>query len=105
MRLITWAVAVVTSVGNNEKRPLRMVSSSHLTQAEINGIEQCSAAFRGSCENAALQILDVVCERTKEFSALVETDEKEFVLGIGGLEKLDRSLFGLSGFVGLLCSD
>jgi len=36
---------------------------------------------------------------------LVETDEKEFVLGIGGLEKLDRSLFGLAGFVGLLSSD
>ena len=36
---------------------------------------------------------------------LVETDEKEFVLGIGGLEKLDRSLFGLAGFIGLLYSD
>ena len=41
----------------------------------------------------------------QEFSVLVETDEKEFVLGIAGLEKLDRSLFGLAGFVGLLSSD
>lgn len=38
-------------------------------------------------------------EGARELSVLVESNQKEFVLWIGGLEKLNRSLFGFTDFV------
>jgi hypothetical protein len=43
--------------------------------------------------------LDIVGERTEELGTLVEADEKELILWIGCLEKLDGSLLGFPELV------
>ncbi len=72
----------------------------HLAETEIDGVEQGGAAPGGSEHQAALQVLHAVGERTSQFSALIEADEEKFILGIRGLEELDRSFAGFAHFVG-----
>jgi len=48
----------------------------------------------------ALQVFNVVGERTEELGVFAEAYEKEFVLWIGGFNKLKGGLLGLAQFVG-----
>src|SRR5260221_616589 len=48
----------------------------------------------------ASQVLDAIRKGAGEFGALVEADQEEFILRIGGLEKLQRRFSSLPNFVG-----
>jgi glycosyltransferase involved in cell wall biosynthesis len=47
-----------------------------------------------------MQVFDVIGERTEELGVLVETNEKELILWIGSIKKLEGGFLGFAEFVG-----
>ena len=76
------------------------MSTPHLAETEIDGIEERGAALGRSEQHAALQVFHTVGKGTGQFRALVEAHQEEFILRISGFEKLDGGFAGLGYFVG-----
>src|SRR5260370_35026664 len=90
----------ITYIGKDEQGTFGVVCTPQLAKAKIDGVEERGAPLGNSQHHAALQIFHTVGERTGQFSALVEADEEKFILGIGGLEELNRGLARFADFVG-----
>jgi hypothetical protein len=91
---------IIASIGKDEQGAFSVMCTPHLAKAEVNGVKESGAALRCGEHHAALQVFDTVGEGTGEFGALIEADQKELILGVGGLEELQGRFAGLVNFVG-----
>ena len=91
---------IIASIGDDEQGPLGVMCTPELAEAQIDGIQEGGAAPGRGEHHAGLQLLDAVGENAGELGALVEADQEEFILWVGGLEELDGGFAGLGNLVG-----
>src|SRR2546427_4515841 len=91
---------VIASVGDDEQGASAVACIPHLAQAEVDGIEQCGAAAGDGKHHAILELLGAGGESAGQFSAVVKSDEKEFIARIRRAQELNG---GLAGFIELAC--
>src|SRR5258708_25722033 len=91
---------IISSIRQDEQGTLAVSCTLQLAKAQIDGVEQRGPHLGSGHHHSALQVLDAIREGAGEFGALVEADQEEFILRIGGLEKLQRRFSGLPNFVG-----
>src|SRR5208283_2824943 len=85
---------IIASIGKDEQGTFGVVCTPHLRETEIHSVQEGSPALWGSEHHAALQVFNAVGEGAGEFGALIKADQEEFILGIGGLEELQRRFAG-----------
>src|SRR5882762_3965653 len=91
---------IVATVGDDKQSASSVMCVFHLSESQIDRIEQSGGAFRRHSEHASLNFFDIVREPTEELDAIVETDDKELVLWISSPEELKRSLLCSAELVG-----
>src|SRR5580693_1768358 len=82
---------IVASIRNDEQSFLCVVCSFHLAQAEIDSIKQGRQTMSRRVHQSILHFFDAGRERTYELSPVVEVDQEEFILRVGGAEELHGS--------------
>src|SRR5260370_2661810 len=68
--LLAVPAIIIATVGYDQQGSFSGVCPSHLTESQINGIQQGGLALRRASEHAALQVFDIGSEPTQEVSAL-----------------------------------
>ena len=91
---------VVAPVGDDEQSFALLAGILHFVQSKIDGIEQGGAMTRADCRESGFDIFDGTSEVFNELGAVVEADDKEFILRIGGLHELDDGVPGSDEFGG-----
>src|SRR6516164_1919312 len=91
---------IISSIGEDEQGTFGVVCTPHLAEAKVDCIEESGPALWGSHHHAALKVFDAVGEGARKFGPLIETDQKEFVLGVRGFEEFEGRFTSLVDLIG-----
>jgi hypothetical protein len=91
---------IIPPIREYEQGTFSVVCTPHLTESQVDSVQEGSPALWSSQHHPALKIFNAVSKGTGQFGPLIKADQEEFILRVGSLEEFESSLPGLVDFVG-----
>jgi len=88
------AGAVVAAVGDDEEGLALVAGLFHFVDAVVDGVEEGGAMAGADGGEAGFDLVDGAGEVFNELGTVVEADDEELVLGVGGLHELEDGVAG-----------
>jgi hypothetical protein len=88
------AGAVVAAVGDDEQGFALVAGGLHFVHAVVDGVEQGGAVAGADGLQAGFDVVDGAGEIFDELGAVVEADDEELILGVGGFHELEDGVAG-----------
>src|SRR5579862_4808117 len=91
--------AIIAAVGHHQQRLALVLRLLHLVQTVIDGVQERGAVFSLDDGEAGFDLIDRRGKVLDQLGTIVEADDEEFILRIGGFHELQDGISGANHLV------